>query len=336
MPSPPSVLVLYNEPVLPRDHPEAESEYDVLETLADTVKVLTGAGFAVRKLGVSHDPRPLLDEVNRHRPDAVFNLFEGVPTRPGTEVAAAALLEWLGVPYTGCPSLSLALGRDKVRSKHLLAAAGLPTPDYLVVEGDPAPEWRGAWPAFVKPALEDASVGIDQGSVVTDPAQLAARIRYLLDNHGPPLLVEEFVGGREFHVNVIEYGPDRTVTVLPFSEIAYREGPPGWWPVYTYTAKWDEQSAEFRDSPLIATVELPPEPTDRLRDLAARSFRLFGCRDFARVDVRMSADGGFRVLEMNPNPYLNSIALVKGLEAMGSNHDQFLADMTRAAIARGR
>src|SRR5262245_6728173 len=179
MPSPPSVLVLYNEPVLPRDHPDAESEYDVLETLADVVKVLTAAGFAVRTLGINYDPQPLLDEVKRHRPDAVFNLFEGIPTRPGTEVSAAALLEWLGLPYTGCPSACLALGRDKVRSKHLLAATGLPTPAYVVIDRAPVPQWAGSWPAFVKPALEDASVGIDQGSVVTDQAQLAARVRYV-------------------------------------------------------------------------------------------------------------------------------------------------------------
>jgi D-alanine-D-alanine ligase len=335
MPSPSSVLVLYNEPVLPRDHPDAESEYDVLETVADVVKALMAAGFAVRKLGINHDPQPLLDEVKQHRPDAVFNLFEGIPTRPGTEVSAAALLEWLGVPFTGCPSVCLALGRDKVWSKHMLAASGLPTPAYLVVDREPVPAWTGGWPAFVKPALEDASVGIDQGSVVTDQARLAARVRHVLDHHGPPVLIEEFVGGREFHVNVIEEGDaNRTITVLPLAEIAYREGPPGWWPVYTYTAKWDLQSAEFRDSPLIAPVELPPEPTARLRDLATQTFRLFQCRDFARIDVRMSADGAFHVLEMNPNPYLISIALVKGLEAIGRSHEQFLVQMARAALRR--
>src|SRR5262245_57544578 len=297
MPSPPSVLVLYNEPVLPRDHPDAEAEYDVLETLADVVKGLSAAGFAVRKLGINYDPQPLFDEVKRHRPDAVFNLFEGVPTRPGTEVSAAALLEWLDLPFTGCPAACLALGRDKIRSKHLLAAAGLPTAAYMVVEGEPVPEWAGGWPAFVKPVVEDASVGIDQGSVVADPAQLAARVRYVLGKFGPPVLVEEFVGGREFHVNVIEDGEtNRTLTVLPFAEIAYREGAPGRWPVYTYTAKWDEQSAEYKDCPLVAPVELPPGQTARLRDVAARTFRLFQCRDFARIDARMSADGDFRIL----------------------------------------
>jgi len=337
MPSPPSVLVLYNEPVLPRDHPEFAAEFDVLETLGDVVKVLTAAGFAVRRLGLNYDPQPLLDEVKHHRPDAVFNLFEGIPTRPGTEVWAAALLEWLELPYTGCPAECLALGRDKVRAKHLLAGAGLPTPAYLVIEREPFPEWVGGWPAFIKPACEDASVGIDQGSVAADPAQLAARVRYVLDRYGPPVLIEEFVGGREFHVNVIEQGvgPGRNLVVLPFAEIAYRDGPPGWWPVYTYAAKWDEQSAEFRNSPLVAPVELPAGPTERLRDLAACAFRLFKCRDFARIDARMTDGGEFSVLEMNPNPYLISLALVKGLEVVGGTHERFLVEMAKAAVARG-
>src|SRR6266850_7871146 len=127
MPTAPSILVLFNEPVLPRDHPVSESEVDVLETAADVVRVLTAAGFAVRMLGISLDPQPLIDEVKQSRLNAVFNLFEGVPTQLGTEVSVAALLEWLNLPFTGCPSACLSLGRDKVSSKHLLAGAGLPT-----------------------------------------------------------------------------------------------------------------------------------------------------------------------------------------------------------------
>jgi D-alanine-D-alanine ligase len=336
MPSP-AVLVLFNEPILPSNHPESASELDILETVADTVKVLTDAGFDVRQLGINVDPQPLLDEVKQSRPDAIFNLFEGVPTRPGSEVAVTSLLEWLELSATGCPAACLSLGRNKVASKHVLAAAGLPTAKYMVVEATSIPEWTHGWPAMVKPATQDASVGIDQGSVVTDADQLTARVRYLLDTFGPPVLVEEFIGGREFHVNVIEdgVGPVRKTTVLPFAEIAYREARPDWWPVYTYTAKWDETSAEYADCPLLAPVELPAESAARLRELAARAFHLFGCRDFARIDARMTPSGEFRILEMNPNPYLISLALVRGLESLGRPHEQMVISMALAAIARG-
>ncbi|MBA4067292.1 MAG: D-alanine--D-alanine ligase [Isosphaera sp.] len=331
----PPVLVLFNNPVLPPDHPEAGSEHDILDTVADIAKVLAAAGFDARKLGVDRDPRPLLDELRRRPPLAVFNLFEGLATRPGTEVSVAALLEWLDVPFTGCPSPALVLGRDKIRAKHLLAAAGLPTPAYAVVERPPAPDWGGGWPAIVKPAMQDASIGIDQASVVTDAAQLAARVDHTLAAYGPPVLVERFVTGREFHVNVFEDGPDRTPTVLPLAEIAFRPAKPGRWPVYTFTAKWDEASDEYADCPLVAPVELPPADTARLADLARRAFRLLDCRDYARLDVRMDAAGDFHVLEVNPNPYLNSLALVKGLEAVGRTHEWFVVKLMLDAIGRG-
>lgn len=332
---PPSVLVLYNEPVLPSDHPEAPSEYDVLDTVADTVKVLRAAGFTVRQLGINVDPLPLLEELKTNRPDAVFNLFEGIATQTATEVSVAALLEWLNIPFSGCPSLSLALGRDKIRTKHLLAAAGLPTPEYVVIEQLPIPAWTAGWPAIVKPALQDASVGIDQGSVVENQGQLEERVRHVLGSYGGPVLVEQFLSGREFHVNAIEDGVDRSLVVLPLAEIAYRETSDAWWPVYTFTAKWNPDSEEYKASPLVAPVELPPEQTAVLRDITTRAFRLLQCRDFARLDVRMSENGQFFILEANPNPYLNSLALVKGLEAIGRTHERFLVEMTTNTIARG-
>lgn len=333
---PTRILVLYNEPVLPADHPDAESEHDILETVDDTFRVLEAAGFETRRLGINYDPQPLLDEVKRHRPDAVFNLFEGVPTQPGTEISAAALLEWLNLSFTGCPSPALALGRDKIRTKHLLAGTGLPTAPYMIIDGLPVPRWRRGWPAIVKPATEDASIGIDQGSVVESQKQLAERVALVLERFGPPVLVEKFVFGREFHVNMIEDGVgagERPIRVLPLAEIAFQETP-GRWPVYTFTAKWDMESDEYRTAPLVAPVEIEAAPFERLRVIAEKAFRLLGCRDYARLDVRMAPDGSFTILEANPNPYLNSLALVNGVMAIGRTHEQLLVEMALAAVAR--
>ncbi|MBA4187352.1 MAG: hypothetical protein C0467_04955 [Planctomycetaceae bacterium] len=331
----PPVLVLFNRPVLPPNHPEAGSEYDILDTVADTAKILAVAGFAVRQLGIAHDPRELLDELRDHPPLAVFNLFEGLATHPATEVSVAAMLEWLNIPFTGCPSSALTLGRDKIRVKHLLTAARIPTPAYIVVENGPIPVWRGGWPAIVKPAMQDASIGIDQGSVVTSRDQLLARIDYVLTKYGPPVLVEKFVPGREFLVHVFEDGPERAVTVLPPSEIAYNGDRTNRWPVYTFTAKWDEASDEYKAAPVIAPVQVPQEAWEQLSAIAARGFALLGCHDYARLDLRMDAEGDFHVLEINPNPYLNSVALVKGLEAIGRSHEWLIVNLTLNAIARG-
>jgi D-alanine-D-alanine ligase len=330
----PSVLVLFNQPVLPPDHPDAGSEHDIFDTVKNIVKVLDAAGFDVRELAVSYDPQPLLDELKNNRPDAVFNLFEGLATQTSTEVSVASFLEWQGLPFTGSPAACLALGRDKIRTKHLLAAAGLPTPEFKIVDALPSPQWAGGWPAIVKPACQDASVGIDQASVVTTQEQLDARVRYVLDNYGGPVLVERFVFGREFHANLIEFGPEQ-VTLLPLAEIAFQHTNPAHWPVYTFTAKWNVDSDEYKATPLLEKVELSASAMATLRELGAKAFRLLQCRDYARLDVRMTPDGEFFVLEVNPNPYLNSQALVSGMEALGRTHEHLVVDLALGALARG-
>src|SRR6266849_4297011 len=129
--APPRVLVLYNEPVLPLDHPDAESERNILDQADFVQDALAAAGFPVSRLGAGPDPTTLASRVRRKRPDVVFNLFEGLTvegcTEAAVEAAAAGLLEWLGVPFTGSPAAALALARDKGRTKHLLRGAGLPT-----------------------------------------------------------------------------------------------------------------------------------------------------------------------------------------------------------------
>lgn len=333
----PSVLVLYNEPVLPPDHPDANSEHDIYDTVNDAFKVLTAAGFVTTKLGINRDPQPLLDALKRDCPDAVFNLFEGIATQTGTEISAAALLEWLNVPFTGCPAAALSLGRDKIRTKHILAASGLPTPDYLIIDVLPVPTWDRGWPAIVKPAYQDASVGIEQSSVVATPEQLESQVAHTLATYGPPVIVERYVKGREFHVNVVEplgAAGGEPVALAP-TEIAFQMDEPGRWAVYTFTAKWHEQSNEFKAAPLKFPVDLPAADFSRLAQIVQRSFRAIGCRDYARVDVRMDAAGAFHVLEVNPNPYLNSITLVDGLKAAHSSYEQFVVELVLAALTRG-
>jgi D-alanine-D-alanine ligase len=225
-------------------------------------------------------------------------------------------------------------GRDKIRTKHLLAAAGLPTAEYVVVESLPPPQWSHAWPAIVKPAGQDASVGIEQKSVVTSQAELDEQVRFVLEKYGAPVLIERFIPGREFHVNMVErFANPGVPVVLPVAEIAF-EPTPGRWSIYSFIAKWDEYSDEYRTSPLKAPVELPEEEFSRLKTIAEQCYKLLMCRDYARIDVRMDAAGQFYVLEMNPNPYLNSLALVSGLMAVGGTHEELITELALAALAR--
>src|SRR5262245_30185208 len=170
------VLILHNTTVLDEDHPYVDSDTEILFT-ADTVeRTLTEAGYEVHKLGVGRDPTVLLDGVRDIRPDVVFNLFEGLADHGETEAHVAGILEWLGVPFTGSPHQILCLARSKNMTKHLLQGAGLPTPAFFAVEQLPVPHCAIGWPVIVKPANQDASVGIDQDSVVTSQDQLEERV----------------------------------------------------------------------------------------------------------------------------------------------------------------
>jgi D-alanine-D-alanine ligase len=328
------VLIVYNQPVLPRDHPDALSELDVLETVAEVEKVLPPEQFTVDKLGYARDPRLLLDKVERWKPDVVFNLYEGEADRTATEVYHAALLEWLGVSFTGTASSALAAGRDKVRTKYLLQGAGLPTAAFRVIDRLPAGEWPHAWPAIVKPAYQDASVGIDQASVVSNPQEMAARVEWLFERFGGPVLAEQFLDGREFHINLIEEaGLPEPLVVLPATELRFQAGA-GYWPIYSYEGKWNESSVEYKSTALVTGEVLPAGWQPEIERVCRAGYRLIGMRDFGRVDVRVTADGTPHVLEVNPNPYLNSLALIEGLRATGRDFPQFIRAVVGNALGR--
>lgn len=327
------VLVLHNKPVLPLDHPDADSEHEIVDTAETVCGHLRGAGFEVSRLGVERDPQVMLQGLRRHRPDVVFNLFEGLADHYETEAVAAGLLDWLGIPYTGCPYQTLAIARNKALTKLLLQGAGLPTPGFLVVEELPVAPCQLDWPVIVKPANQDASVGLDQGSVVTNQESLEARVVYLLETYGGPVLVEQFIRGRELNVALIEAPHLR---VLPISEILFVEKDPAYWPIVTYDAKWKPGSRDYEATPPRYPADVSPRLAEKLTDLSMRSFRLLGCRDYARVDFRVRGSKPY-ILEVNPNPcFAPSAGLAGGLQSAGISHPQFTVDLVQAALARGR
>jgi D-alanine-D-alanine ligase len=189
----------------------------------------------------------------------------------------------------------------------------------------------------VKPAGQDASVGIEQASVVTNQAHLEARVAHVLNRYGTAL-VEQFIAGREIQVSLVETTPgrfgSRELRSLPFAEIEFND--PTLWPIYSYDAKWSPTSREHEASPLRVGVSVPPEWSERIVDAARRSFRLLGCRDYARVDLRVTERGEPFILEVNTNPFIYGIELTEGLPAIGKSHPDFIRDLVRAALVRGQ
>jgi D-alanine-D-alanine ligase len=326
------VVILYNQPVLREGHPDAESEWEILYTVEQVEKALADAGWAVGRLGVSRDTATLLKGLREQRPHVVFNLFEGLADHGATEAYAAGLLDWLGIPHTGSPYHTLCIARDKPLTKHLLRGAGLPTPNFFAVDELPMRPCPLSWPVIVKPGAQDASVGVDQGSVVTDQARLDERVAYLLETYGPPVMVEEFIRGRELNVGLIEVPELRA---LPVSEILFVTKDPDIWPIVTYDAKWKPGTRDYEATPPRYPATISARLEDRVTAVAKAAFRLLGCRDYARVDFRARGGKPF-ILEVNPNPDFSPTAgLAGGLASAGLTHAQFAVELVERALARG-
>jgi D-alanine-D-alanine ligase len=327
-----SILVLFNQPLLPEDHPDADSEHTIVGIADAMSKILLEAGFHVRRLGLGSNPTALSAELSRHRPDLVFNLFEGNLDNTETESYVAGLLDWAGIPYTGSPFRALVLARAKHQTKFLLKGAGLPTADFLVVHELPCPPCTLEYPVIVKPAMQDASVGLDQESVCTNQFQVDQRVEYILATYGAPVLVEEYIPGREFNVALTEL-PE--LKYLPPAEIIFPTDKPGTWSILTYAGKWKPGTADYDTTPGNYPADISPATARKLGQLAIKAYRLLGCRDYARVDFRMKASGKPYILEVNPNPEISDHAGFSGCLASGTfPHDEFIVRLIQQGLGR--
>lgn len=332
----PRVTILYNEPTLPPDHPDADSERDVLDTVDVVSKILLDSGLPFARLGVGTDPAAILDGLRAQAPDVVFNVYEGTAGWGESETYVAGLLELLRIPFTGSSVQPILIAKSKPLTKQLLRTAGLPTASFLLLESPDVPECELSWPVIVKPALQDASVGIDQNAVVTTPRALADRVAYIFKTYGGPVLVEQFIRGREFHITVWNRGTE-TVT-LPFTEIVFLEDDVDpIWPIVSFDAKWKPESRDYKATP----VKNPPDPIDpaierTLSELSIRASELVGYRDYARVDVRLTADGEPYILEVNPNPCINPLAgVAAALTTAQIPYEEFILGLVKSALRRG-
>lgn len=329
----PRVAVLYNAPVLPADHPDHASEAGVVAVARSVSEALKAHGFRPFALAARPPAQRLVRSLVRKKPDVVFNLVEGFGGHSGGEALVTSLLEMLELPYTGCPPEAQGLCRSKGRTKGLLRGSGLPTaPSWVFEPGDPLPiePWPGH--VIVKPDCEDASLGIDQGSVVVTPLSLPFRIDKVREAHGPRVIVEQYLPGPEYNVGVVALP---IPAALPVAEIVYRPSE-GRWPILTYAAKWDVGSAEDVESRPRCPAEIDPGLAHRLGKLAEAAFRACGCRDYARVDFRLDPSGQPMILEVNPNPDLDPGAgVARAIAASGREWPEFVASLARRALGRG-
>jgi D-alanine-D-alanine ligase len=310
-------------PHLPDDHDE---EYDSPATIEALARVLRGMGHEVRKLG---DGRELLQQLLADPPDFVFNFAEGQGVSRAREARVPAVLEMLGIAYTGSDPLTMAVTLDKDCARRLVASAGVLVPRGLVLapgkSAQPVIAADLPFPLIVKPAWEGSSKGIRSKCLVHDPDELAEAVTLVRRDHCQPILVEEFIDGDELTVGILGNDPAEILAVM---RVVPNE--PTRHFVYSLEIKRDfRKLVKYECGVLAAPLE------KAVRDAAMTAFQALGCRDVARIDFRLRKGKPY-FLEVNPLPGLNpeSSDLVIMAELCGWTYARLVETIMEAALAR--
>jgi D-alanine-D-alanine ligase len=260
----------------------------------------------------------------------VFNWCEELPGRPHSDVQVARMLEERGFTYTGSTAEVLAASWDKAAVKTRLAGSGIPTPRWRICDGNAAGDWH-AFPAIVKPAYEHSSTGVDTNAVVLDAAALRRRVAYVREAFRQPAMVEDFIDGREFHVTL--WGNGR-VHMLPPAEMDFSAFADVRDRLCTYDAKFTPGSAHYEGIQVLLPAVLTAAESAAIAGTATRAYRRVGCRDYARLDLRLR-EGIFYVLDVNPNPDVSpDTSLAYAAEAAGLSYGAFASRLVSLAAAR--
>jgi D-alanine-D-alanine ligase len=288
-------------------------------------------------LPVANAVAPVVDELTAAAPDIVFNLAESFGGKSALESNVAALLNLLGLRYTGSSPAGLLLAGDKSLTKQVLSFHGIRTPEFATVFRG-AVDWAGdiEFPLIVKPPQEDASLGITTNSVVHDLRELFTRIDELQSEFQQPVLVEQFVEGREFYVGVLG---NVNARALPVIELDFSGFPAGVPRIASWSAKWGDDGAgsgeQYAGTRSVFPADISPELIDRMQRVAVDAFHALRLRDYARIDLRVTDVGEIFVIEVNPNCYLERESeFARAAAAEGLAYDALLSRILELALAR--
>lgn len=299
------------------------------------VNALQKEGYQVTLLNIEDDFSRLQPLFGDEKPDVIFNLVEMFHSDPQLESAIAGLFDLHEIPYTGSAPFALELCQRKAITKQVLMEQGIATPGYRLLRTPRFPRAHGLrYPLIVKPASEDASLGVEAGSVVYDYGQLVSRVNRIFESFEPPILVEEFIPGKELHVSVL--GNDRP-QVLPIIEFDFTDLPEDHPAIITYDVKWNPLDKAYHRVHAICPAQLPEKVEETVRDQALQAFHATFCRDYARIDMRLTESDTPCVLEVNPNPDLTeSVSFMQSAERAGLSFPQTLGKIVEFALARGK
>jgi len=298
------VLVLVQEGLVPPDeatpdevqHAPWKMEYGIIKTLRSL-------GHTAIPLAVESDLGVIRKAMDEEKPQIAFNCLEGFDEVATWDANVVGYLEMLKLPYTGCNSRGMLLGRDKSLTKTLLSYHRIPVPRFLIVPRGRKvrrPK-RLAFPLFVKSLTMDSSIGISQASVVETDAKLQERVTFIHESIGTDALVEQYIEGRELYIGILG---NQRLQALPVWELSFAKMPEESQKIATERLKWSlaYQKKHGIDS---GAAELDPASALAMQELCKRSYRILMMSGCARIDLRLSAEGKAYVIEANPNPQLS-------------------------------
>jgi D-alanine-D-alanine ligase len=325
------IAIVYNEPKQSRYDMVGEEKavLGVLEAVDAVRRSLLELDFDITVVPLVPPLEQAEKELRNLNTDLVFNLFEGFCDYPETEAVIPEILSKTGIPFTGCPGPVLNLALDKAKTKLVLTAAGIKTPDFQLLNPKTISTFRLDYPCIVKPRCDDASNNLSAESVVHDFSALERQVSMICDFYGGNAIVETFINGREFNATVMG---NSEFTVLPVSEIVYSL-PPGMPEVLTFDAKWETDSLYFKGTKPICPAEIGAEEQQHIAETITTVYKLLGCRGYARVDLRIDQERQLNVIEVNPNPDISpGTGAARQAEAAGMTYTQFVDKIVQLAL----
>jgi D-alanine-D-alanine ligase len=316
-----------DETVAPPKRGSGQRKTDVQEV----AEILRRAGHDVSGLAVDGTPESLRALAGLET-ELVFNLVESFGDDSTKEPHVAGYYDLLGLAYTGSGPRGLSLAMDKAVAKKLLAFHGIATPDFAVV-------WRGrldwahdiAFPVIVKPVREDGSIGIGFDALAGNIKELMGRIDQLHAEFDHPVLIEQYIDGREIYMGVLGNAKPET---LPAVELDMSHLPKGTPRIAGTEVKWEEGTRAYRGTK-VRVPRLAPAVRETMERYSVTAFQALALRDYARMDFRVTRDGTVYLIEANPNPYLHSGAeFMRAARASGRTHPATILEIVEQARSR--
>jgi D-alanine-D-alanine ligase len=300
----------------------------ILGTVEAIEKSLVMEGNTVVYLPVYQDGK-WIEKLRRGKFDIAFNMCEGIDGIATLESAVISVLELFKIPFTGASSYTTAVCLRKHVINGILEKDGLPIPRFACIRrGEPLVSV--GFPAIVKPAAEDASLGVEQKSVVRNTRQLAERVEAMLDGWDE-VLIQRYIDGREVNVGIIGGA------VLPIAEIDFGKMPRGRWNIVTYQSKWVPGSVDDIGGAPRCPAKLPAKVANEVRRVALRAWKLAGGFGYGRVDMRIDQGGRPWILEVNANPDIAPDAgLARMAKVVGIDYPALIRNICELGLGRRR